>query len=158
MYQQPGGGPFAVMLFCDDALGSNLGVICYAGHPCTRPPWDVVNRFWQEPRWATDVTAFAWHPNKACVYVSSSEIYGEGDVYALDLPDRLVTTLPLKTTGKLAPGHRYNTTLTRIDDEGRMLEYAVEYFDPTRSRTTTEVVTIPLPPCGSEPQSGPRAR
>ena len=148
LYRQPDGGPFAAILFCDDALGSNLGLVCYAGAPCNRPPWDVTNRFWQGPKWAADVTAFAWDPNNTCLYVSSEAVYGEGDVYALDLPNRVVTVLPLEIKERLRAGYTYSTTLTGIDEGKGLLHYTVEYFDQAAGSTVHEAVSIPLPACG----------
>src|SRR5436190_23049912 len=70
LYKQPADGPFSVFVFCDDALGVNIGVINTAGGAgpgaiqLSPPPewskWDVNDRFWQKSEWATDVTSFAW--------------------------------------------------------------------------------------------------
>ncbi len=58
LHVQPNGGSFSVFLFCDDAVGSNIGVILTepgAGPGKIRltgtkvwDKWDTNNRFWQE--------------------------------------------------------------------------------------------------------------
>jgi len=43
-------GPFAVMLFCEDALGSYLGIIYYQNMGAPREEkWNLADRFWQHP-------------------------------------------------------------------------------------------------------------
>ena len=86
LHQQPPGGPFSVFLFCDDAAGSNIGVV--NALPGAGPGkidlgelkewnnWDVNSRFWQDKEWATDVTSFAWSPDLKFLYVATGEVYG----------------------------------------------------------------------------------
>jgi hypothetical protein len=133
------------MLFCDDAAGSHLGVVCYEPG-CQGVPWTLSNRFWQEEPWAVDVTAFAWDPNGRCLYVSTSGIYGSGDVFALSLPERLSRKVTLPLDGKLVENGRYITTLTRIDTTRQALTYEVEYFDSANG-PTVEQKSLPLPAC-----------
>src|SRR3990172_868992 len=77
-------GPFAVLVSCEDALGNYLGVIHYGplGVPVSGK-WSLGDRFWQEKQWAQDVTAYAWSSDGKHLYVSTSEIYGEGGIYQL---------------------------------------------------------------------------
>jgi hypothetical protein len=147
LYYQPGDAAFAAMLFCDDALGSNLGVVCYSGNLCSRPPWAVTDRFWQHESWAADVNAFAWDPNGRCLYVSTNAIYGEGDIFALDLWDRRVKRLPLGIEDREETGFSHVGRLSRIDDTGRTLEYEVEYYDKADATARVKRVTVPLPAC-----------
>ena len=78
-------GPFAVYVFCDDALGTNIAVF-YAtlGGPRFEK-WTLTRRFWQDQPWATDVHALGWVPKRSLLVVTTSEIYGEGAIYLLDL-------------------------------------------------------------------------
>ena len=81
LYRQPNGGPFSVFLFCDDALGSNVGVInTSAGAGPGRielgptkewSKWSVSDRFWQDPVWAADITSFAWSRDLKSLYVAT---------------------------------------------------------------------------------------
>ena len=95
LHPQPNHGPFSVFLFCDDALGSNIGIVLTergAGPGNLRlndmkawQTWEPVNRFWQDRTWATDVTNFAWGPSQRYLYIATSSIYGDGGFFKLDL-------------------------------------------------------------------------
>ena len=88
LFQQPG-GPFAVMVFDEDALGVHVGVIYY--QPMTNPKdgaWGITDRFWQETRWGSDVTSFAWGPDGDTLFVATGEVYGEACVFRLHLRER----------------------------------------------------------------------
>jgi hypothetical protein len=78
-------GPFGVYVFCDDALGTNIAVF----YPQLGDPkyekWSVTRRFWQDGPWAADVSGLGWVPGRNLLVVATSEIYGSGDVYLLDL-------------------------------------------------------------------------
>ena len=81
--------PFAVFLFPENALGNHIGIIYYQN--MTNPKygaWSLDNRFWQVEEWASDVTSFAWADNGFTLYVGTSEVYGTGCVYHLDLLQR----------------------------------------------------------------------
>jgi hypothetical protein len=148
LYRQPGGGALAVVLFdCSSALGVTIGVVCFHGDnvDCMEPPWSEADRFWQEERWARDVTGFAWDPAGRCLYVSTSEIYGSGDLFTLDLKRRRVTAVPLNIKGRLVAKGRYSTFLKGIDPKAGTLRYETEYFDGVTSRTRTDAVSIAAP-------------
>jgi hypothetical protein len=147
LYHQPGDA-FAAVLFCDDAAGSSLGVVCYSGSTCDQSPWQLASRFWQEERWARDVTAFAWDPDGTCLYVSTSEIYGEGDLFALDLLKQKVIRVPLQIQGKLQAKSRYSTEIVRVNTVTQQLEYRVEYADAVSGGPKSEVAHVPLHRCG----------
>ncbi len=101
LYLQPN-GPVAVMLFCEDAVGDYIGLVYY-GHMEAPTPldfvrklseaekksfysiWSLGNRMWQEPIWASDLTSYAWGPDGTKLYIATSEIYGAGGLYELDL-------------------------------------------------------------------------
>jgi hypothetical protein len=147
LHLQPEAGKFAVMLFCDDAAGANVGIVCYQPG-CDETPWDLSDRFWQDQVWASDVTAFAWDKNGKCLYISTSEIYGAGDLFALNLPARRYVKVSLALDGRLCPTCRYATTLKSIDLTKNVLTYDVEYFDSVSNRPVRELKRLGLPACG----------
>ena len=128
LHHKPAGGPFSVFVFCDDAAGSNIGVINTEGAagpgkielppPKTWDKWSPGDRFWQQPQWASDVTSFAWSPDLKSLYVGTSYVYGSGELYKLDLVKR--------TFSKITPGARsarksdsdYSVEITGIDPQG----------------------------------------
>jgi hypothetical protein len=135
------------MLFCDDAASSHLGVICYAPG-CESPnegPWGLADRFWQQEEWASDVTAFAWDANGECLYVSTDEIYGTGNLYALSLSKRQATTIAPESVDADRPG--YSTRVTRIDSVQKRLWYSVSYYDDATDRETSVQRSVRLPAC-----------
>lgn len=119
-------GPFAVFVFCEDAVGTYIAVSCYDVEVCeqsTYPDgsvrfegWKLYDRFWQEKDWATDVTSFAWSPDGKYLYVATSYIYGTPALYKLDLEARRSTEL-LKND---APASVF---ITGIDPKGQYLYY-----------------------------------
>src|ERR1700694_129004 len=57
-------GPFAVLLYREDALGNYLAVV-YAdpiGAPSTSglQRWTLDDRYWHDPIWGASVTAYRW--------------------------------------------------------------------------------------------------
>jgi len=87
-------GPFAVWVFCEDALGTHIGVV-YANHMAAPSDgaWGINNRFWQEGAWPSDVQTFAWSEDGARLFVSTGAVYGSSTLYQLDLSDRRVYEL-----------------------------------------------------------------
>jgi hypothetical protein len=148
LHLQPGTGKFAVVLFCDDAVGSNLGIVCYLPG-CEEPPWSLSDRFWQDEAWATDVTAFAWDRNGKCLYISTSGVYGTGDVFALNLSVRRYVKVSVPLNGKLLEKGTYNSKLKAMDTGKSILTYDVEYFDSVSDRPVREPKSLALPACGA---------
>jgi hypothetical protein len=149
LYSQPPGGPFSVFLFCDDAQGINIGVVNTSagagpGAITLAPPmewdkWDVNNRFWQEPDWATDITSFAWTADLRYLYVATSYVYGTDGLYKLDLVKRSYTKLlPLKAPSKYAKLF----VITGIDKQSGTVTVNSTYFDPVAKKTETKTVEI----------------
>jgi hypothetical protein len=143
LHRQPD-GPFAVMLFCDDALGSNLGVVYYGhlGAP-TDGKWALTDRFWQDSNWGADVTAFAWDPKRELLLVSTSAIYGTGTVYRLELKNRRYARLfPLEKDKQWLPPVREIclTEIAGLDSKRRELTLKIDSWvdgdcDPSTTRT-----------------------
>ena len=100
IFKQPN-GPFAVMLFNEFALGANIGIIYYKqmGQP-TRGEWWISNRFWQSKPWSECITSFAWSTNGKHLYIGTSEVYGDGGSFKIDLLNKSHTRLyPKKEQG-----------------------------------------------------------
>jgi hypothetical protein len=150
LYQQPVGGPFSVFLFCDDALGSNIGVINTSGGAGpgrielgpTREwsKWNVNDRFWQQSEWATDVTSFAWSLDLKSLYVATSEIYGTGAVYKLDLVSRTFSTLVPDCREKTKYG--CNTEIVSVDRKSGTVSVDVQFFNVASQRPETKRVQV----------------
>ena len=83
-------GHFVAFVFCDSALGTNLGIILsrLTNETDAARVWSIGQRFWQAGPWVTDVTSFAWDPFSDKLYVATDEIYGDGGVFVLDLPQK----------------------------------------------------------------------
>ncbi len=88
-------GPFGVYVFCDDALGTNIAIFYpQLGDPKSKyEKWTLTRRFWQDGPWAADVSALGWVPGRNLLVVATSEVYGSGDVYLLDLEKQTFVTL-----------------------------------------------------------------
>jgi hypothetical protein len=95
-------GPMAIINFCEDALGTYIALLYYDPMGAPSPTrffkevskeeqehyyevWSLDNRMWQEQIWGSDVTSYAWHPNGTKLFVATSNIYGSGSLYELDL-------------------------------------------------------------------------
>jgi len=125
MYKQPN-GPMALILFCGDALGTYVGLVYYDSPegPASElfynklsetekktyyKIWALENRMWQDPIWASDVTSYTWGPDGTKLYIATSEIYGSGALYELDLVHKKYTQIaPVGRMAKLNnPGPGY---------------------------------------------------
>jgi len=140
LYDQPGGGPFAVFLFCDDAAGSNIGVVNVASGAgpgkiklAGDKRWDMWApnaRFWQDVEWATDVTSFAWSADLKYLYVGTSSVYGTGGLYRLDLVNR-TSMMVMPSTGGTSgqvDGTAHATEIVGYDRNSGMVEVDVQTF------------------------------
>jgi hypothetical protein len=93
---QPKGGDFAAFVFCDDGLGTQIGIILTrpgVGPVEVNTEWSVTNRFWQEGLWMINVKEMVWSPSGAFLYVITSEVYSEEALWELDLPQRKAVKL-----------------------------------------------------------------
>jgi hypothetical protein len=89
-------GPFGVYVFCDDAVGTNIAVFYQELGEPRYGKWTLTRRFWQDGPWAADVSALGWVPSRNLLVVATSEIYGSGAVYLLNLESQ--TFAPLGST------------------------------------------------------------
>lgn len=153
LHPQPDGGPFSLFVFCDEALGSNIGVILT--EPGAGPgsierhgqkiwTWVPSRRFWQEPTWAADVTSFVWSPSRKFVYVATSGVYGDGGVFQLDLEHRRVTRIIPDPSARYADQLRqgFLTRIQSVDRERRIVTISVYQYHPTSTLIATEEVVF----------------
>lgn len=77
-------GPFALYVFCDDALGTNIAIFLDKMYAPIHQDYNLGKRFWQDQEWSFDVMSFAWLPGNRLL-ISTSAIYGSGSVYLIDL-------------------------------------------------------------------------
>jgi len=88
LYYGPG-KKFAIYVFCDDAVGTTVGIIntqpgAYVG-PGSENAWELHDRFLQDKDWALDVDFFEWSSNGLKVIIKTNAIYGTGKTYKIDL-------------------------------------------------------------------------
>lgn len=93
------GKKFAVYVFCDDAVGTTIGIINTKPGVCadvvgpTREQeqvWRHEIRFWQEESWARDVDYIEWSQDGLKLTVYTGYICGTNKKYVLDLLHRKV--------------------------------------------------------------------
>ena len=141
LHKQPN-GPMAIILFCEDAVGTYIGLVYYDSleGPASLQffsrlseteketyykIWSLGNRMWQNSLWASDVTSYAWGQDGTKLYVATSGIYGSGALYELDLVRK--RHKQIAPTGKEAklnePGPGY--VITRMDKGESKLFYTL---------------------------------
>jgi hypothetical protein len=154
LHAQPNGGPFSVFLFCDDALGSNIGIILT--QPGAGPgkikltseqiwdQWDTNDRFWQDNLWATDVVNFLWSPSLRYLYVATSGIYGNGGFFKLDLKARVSECVLPDTSAKYFSRLKtsYTTRIEKVDTKNALITIGIYSYDETRMLIATEVTPL----------------
>lgn len=140
LHAQPNDGPFSVFVFCDDALGVNIGVILT--EPGSGPgklklegtktwdKWNNTDRFWQDSTWAADVTSFAWSPSYRYLYIATSAIYGDGGVFKLDLKNKKSSRIPNSEFGNHS---------NLIDSKG-IFKTTITEFDVNTNKMTIELI------------------
>ena len=144
LHKQPD-GPMAVILFCEDALGTYIGLVYYDTMGSPVPDrfyeklsekekqtyykiWSLENRMWQNPLWASDVTSYAWGPDGTKLYVATAQVYGSGGLYELDLVHRSHKQIAPK-----GPGY----VITRMDKVENKLFYT-EHLGVSTDQTYKE--------------------
>jgi hypothetical protein len=154
LHYQPNSGPFAVFLFCDDALGSNIGVINVSkasnpGNKLKMPTdrqwkWWIDNRFWQDSTWSQDTSNFAWSPDLNFLFVASNNVYGNGGFYRLDLvtseTQRLLPSTDMATNSGSETS--YQTEIVGIDLRKAELLVKVSFQNMATRGTKIERITI----------------
>jgi hypothetical protein len=103
-----------------------------------------VNRFWQDRKWAADVINFAWSPSSRYLYVATSEIYGDGGYFKIDLRERTFECLIPK------PNSKYNSQLRsgfyikikNIDKQEKEIVIDIFLYDSEETKVATEVIAL----------------
>jgi hypothetical protein len=142
LHHQPN-GPFAILIFCEHALGDYVGVVYYEnlGAPISLrygPKWTIENRFWQEPMWASDVSSFAWSPKGTKLFVATERIYGSGGLFELDLKSKTTKQIMPddKTVTINSPGPGY--VITGVDFKTNDLHFKVYSSDLEEKGSSTQ--------------------
>jgi hypothetical protein len=143
-------GPFAAMIFDEDALAIYVCIIYYdnMGDPINEK-WSISERVWCNGKWGSDITSLYWCPNGKCLYIGTSLVYGDGGVFRLDLYNKTFTKIypskDLLPTGK--QGKRYVSSAEIMEASKDILKLRVEFSEivgneerPLEEKT----VTIPL--------------
>jgi len=124
LHHQPD-GPFSVLVFCEDALGSHIGVIYYDN--LTSPvadSWSLSDRFWQQPTWAADVDSLAWSPDGEFLYVATGEVYGSCGLFELDLRKRTWRRIEPPGAPESTESSGVGFHILAMDTEAKVLRYS----------------------------------
>jgi len=134
LHRQPN-SPFSIMLFCEGALSSYLGVI-YEGTMANPLDgnWSLADRFWQDPEWASDVTSYIWDFSGKYLLVATSPIYGSGKVFRLNLKERtskVIWAPPASCKGECM------VELISISEVGKLLKLKIRDWEGNELDTVT---------------------
>ncbi len=126
-------GPFLVLALCEMGFGCSMTLVCYRPGLCEKTigpdgaahfsGWRFDDRIWQQARWSSDVTGAAWSCDGGSLFVSTSDVYGSGALFQIELEGKVVHQLLPK--GKLAtmamPGPGY--IIIGINPDRRTITY-----------------------------------
>ena len=151
-------GPYAAMVFCENALGAYLAVVRLAPlEQSVEGAWSPQALIWQEEPWASDVTSFAWTPDGERLFVATAEGAGSGGLYELELATRRARQVAPKDSAVTAarPGPGY--VIDRLDRERQMLHYrAIPWNLPSGASVADSVALAPPP--APPPAAAPKAK
>jgi len=119
-----------VVVFGDDATGTTVGVVKttnWASDDVERG-WRQDRRFWQEKEWSLNVTSFGWSRDGRYLFVATSDIYGTGEVYQLDVDRRRWAVLFPREREEALDGHCWSSEIERIGDN-TVTFYVRDYCD-----------------------------
>ena len=97
--------PFRFEVFCEGAIGNYLSVTFQRLMDGYTFPWQPYARHWQEEPWTSDITSVFFSDGISQLLVSTSDIYGTGKIYYLDLIKKKSTEV--KTKKKLLEDERF---------------------------------------------------
>ena len=125
--------PYVVEVFCEDALGSYIGIVRRStmGVPGDGA-WDLADRYWQEEAWAADVRSIAWIHSGKSLLVSTSNIYGAGAIFLLDLDARSSMVLFQGSTNSQI------LTIQRVDESKHQVFFSIREFIDGKERATRQ--------------------
>ncbi len=87
-YRQPEAGAFAIQVFCDDALATNIAVFLERMARPLEGGYSLIHRYWQGEAWGRDVISFVWAVAGETLFVATATVDGRGSVWRLDLRER----------------------------------------------------------------------
>lgn len=121
---------FGVVVFCDDALGTTIGVVSTALSESgdLEKGWRQHRRFWQEKAWCLNVTSFGWSPDGRYLMVGTCDIYGTGYLYQLDLHQRRKAVLFPRTHDESLVEHCWSTEIDAVGS-GSVTFHMRDYCD-----------------------------
>ena len=121
-------GPFAAMLFNEFAQGIHLGIIYYQqmSNPADGKWW-TSERFWQSKPWNACITSLAWSHDGKYLYVGTSEVYGDGGSFKLDLFNKTYSRLYPKTEQDLKEVS--STEIVKIDNTRNQIVVEITLAD-----------------------------
>lgn len=124
-----------MLLFPEDALGNHIGIVYYQNMANPKHgAWSLDDRFWQGEKWASDVTSFAWADSGVTLYVGTSEVYGTGCVYRLDLPQRrseCIYPSAAEVSKYRSQSKRFTTVILAVDEQNRTVKVRLTTGDGT---------------------------
>ncbi len=159
LHHQPN-GPMAVVLFCEDAVGTYLGIIYYELMEAPAPShfvrrlsekdkitfynnWSLGNRMWQEPVWASDITSYAWGADGTKLYVATSNIYGSGAFYELDIVRKTYKQIAPKDKEVTIESPGPGFVISRIDlKQGRLFFKIIPRDFPPDKKSKEQFINI----------------
>jgi hypothetical protein len=154
---EPGGGPYGVFLFCDDAHATTIGAVCAHATDCPKENWGPSSRFWQDASWCRNVRTYAWHPDGDCLLVGTGETDGSAKVYLLDLPRKSAAVI-FRSDGPLPEGASgVIIDLAGVDPREHTFMVKVAHFGTDGTEIDPVIRILSLPACGEAP-GGPDAR
>jgi hypothetical protein len=132
-------GPFATLIFAEDALAIHIGIIYYDQMAVPKDGnWWISERFWQDRKWGSDITSLAWSLSGKYLYLATSRIYGDGGVFRLNLLEKEYVRIYPRTEKEL--GEILYTEIIGLDKAKRILEIRVTLSD----MKTTNIIQVPL--------------
>ena len=142
-YRQPN-GPFVVLVFCEGAIGNYIALYYEKAMdgPISAdfPKWTVIDRVWQDWIWASDVTGFAWSPSGKFLYVGTSNVYGKGGIFEVDLAHRSSKHIfPVKEP---EGGYGYWVEILELDENKSLLKVRESIEAEENPKTTIHEVQI----------------
>ena len=153
--EQPHGGPFSVFAFCGGAIGTDIGIILtepggMAGSLNTKQTefwkkWKKYDRFWQDRIWSSHVINFSWSPSLRYLYVATSNIYGDGGFFKLDLANRTYKKLFPEITApymERIKNTAYIIEIETVDTRNKEIKIAIKLNDTQMTRVAE--ITLPL--------------
>lgn len=132
-YRQPKAGAFAVQVFCDDAMVTNIAIFLERMIAPFEGYYSLVGRYWQGEAWGRDVTSFAWADMGDILFVATAALDGHGGVWRLDLRERGATVIWRGAETDCRPG------LVSAAEDRLVLRVRA------CGEATTRDVTVPLP-------------